>query len=59
MPTPKKGEPAQHFVSRYMGSKEAQASFPDQKQRAAVAYSIQRRKGRAKKFSKIMKKKGA
>ncbi len=44
MPAPEKGEKLGDFVSRYMGSKEARKSFPDQKQRAAVAYSTYRRK---------------
>jgi len=44
MPEPHKGEKLNTFVSRYMGSGEAQKSFPDQKQRAAVAYSEFRRK---------------
>lgn len=39
MPDPSKGESLSGFVSRYMGSKEAQKSFPKQSQRAAVAYS--------------------
>ena len=43
-PNPEKGESLQGFVSRYMGSKESRKSFPDQKQRAAVAYSEYRRK---------------
>lgn len=44
MPTPNKGESTQSFVSRYAGSGEAQKSFPKQKQRLAVAYSIARQK---------------
>ena len=40
MPWPKPGEEKQHYVSRFMGSGEARKSFPDQKQRAAVAYSM-------------------
>lgn len=44
MPDPKKGEPLNEFVSRYMGSKEARKSFPKQSQRAAVAYSEFKRK---------------
>ena len=38
MPKPKKNESEKDFVSRYMGSKEAAKTFPDEKQRAAVAY---------------------
>lgn len=48
MPAPAKGEKLNTFVSRYMGSSEAQKSFPDQKQRAAVAYSEYRRKKKKK-----------
>lgn len=48
MPRPTPGEGTQHFVSRYMGSSESRKSFPDQKQRAAVAYSIARQRGLAK-----------
>ncbi len=44
MPEPSKGESLSGFVGRYMGSQEARKSFPDQKQRAAVAYSEYRRK---------------
>jgi hypothetical protein len=40
MPYPTPGETTQHYVSRFMGSPEARSSFPDQKQRAAVAYSM-------------------
>jgi hypothetical protein len=39
MPNPKHGEPQEDFISRFMGSPEAVKDFPDQKQRAAVAYS--------------------
>lgn len=39
MPLPKPGEKQGTYVSRYMGSPEARASFTDPKQRAAVAYS--------------------
>lgn len=44
MPTPVKGERTGAFVSRYVSSPEAAQSFPDQKQRLAVAYSIARQK---------------
>ncbi len=46
MPEPKVKEPESEFVSRYMGSDEAKTSFPDQKQRLAVAYSLWRRRHR-------------
>jgi hypothetical protein len=39
MPKPRKGEKEQKFVSRFMSSGEAINSFPEAKQRAAVAYS--------------------
>jgi hypothetical protein len=49
MPKPAKGESQKHYLARYMSSKEAEKSFPDQKQRAAVAYSeFSRRKKRKK-----------
>jgi hypothetical protein len=40
MPKPRKGEKESHYVSRFMASDEAEESFPDPKQRAAVAYSM-------------------
>lgn len=39
MPNPTQGESESEFVSRFMESPEARADYPDQKQRAAVAYS--------------------
>jgi len=39
MPRPKKNEGEENFISRYMASKEAIRTFPDEKQRLAVAYS--------------------
>jgi hypothetical protein len=39
MPAPESGEKLSSFIGRYMGSKKANKDFPDQKQRAAVAYS--------------------
>lgn len=48
MPSPTRKESLSGFVSRYMGSVEGRRSFPDQKQRAAVAYSeYKRRKKKA------------
>jgi hypothetical protein len=44
MPYPKKGEKKSDYVSRFMGSSEAQHDFPDEKQRVAVAMSIYKRK---------------
>ncbi len=48
MPEPARGEKLNHFVSKYMGSEHAREKFPDQKQRAAVAYSEYRRKKKKK-----------
>jgi hypothetical protein len=39
MPNREKGEPLNKFIGRYMRSKEARKSFPNAKQRVAVAYS--------------------
>ena len=40
--TPKKGEKTKDFVGRFMGHETAVKDFPDQKQRAAVAYQTYR-----------------
>jgi hypothetical protein len=48
MPTPHKGEPISEFVHRFVGSKEAERSFPKKKQRLAVAYSEARAKAKRK-----------
>lgn len=40
MPRPKEGESQQDYVSRFMASEEARKDYPDEKQRAAVAYSL-------------------
>lgn len=42
MPIPKDNESEADFVARYMSSDESQKSFPDEKQRLAVAYSTYR-----------------
>jgi len=42
LPTPKKGEKSKDFVGRFMGNETAVADFPEQKQRAAVAYQTYR-----------------
>lgn len=39
MPSPRKGETKQAFVSRCMGDSEARRTFKDRKQRAAFCYS--------------------
>lgn len=46
MPTPKKRETLASFLTRYMHSGEARKSFPDPKQRYAVANSVYREKGK-------------
>lgn len=46
MPLPRRGEKRSSYIQRYVKSKEAQKSFPDIKQRLAVAYSEYRRKGK-------------
>lgn len=47
MPSPTRKESLSGFVSRYMGSGEARKSFPDPKQRYAVARSEFKRKKKA------------
>ena len=42
VPEVQRGEKLKDFVAKYMGSKKANKDFPDQKQRAAVAYSTYR-----------------
>lgn len=42
LPTPRGDESEQDFVSRFMGNEQAIADFPDETQRAAVAYSTYR-----------------
>jgi len=42
LPTPRGDESEQDFVSRFMGNDQAISDFPDEKQRAAVAYSTYR-----------------
>ena len=42
LPTPRADETEQDFVSRFMGDEEAVSKFPDETQRAAVAYSTYR-----------------
>jgi hypothetical protein len=61
VPTPNPGESQSAFVSRYVGSKESVARFPQQKQRIAVAYSEfeQHQKKMRKMRSKMMKKSGS
>ncbi len=44
MPRPEKGESLHSYVSRFVGSKEAESDFPKKKQRLAVAYSMFRRR---------------
>lgn len=42
MPKPHKEETEQEYVSRFMGDPESRKDYPDEKQRAAVAYSMWR-----------------
>jgi len=44
MPIPRKNEKKSDFIERYMGSAEAQRSFPNAKQRVAVANSVYKEK---------------
>jgi len=46
MPLLKLHEKLKDFVARYAGSKEASGTFPNQKQRVAVAYAVWREKRR-------------
>lgn len=39
MPKPNKNESKEEYIARFMSSEEAKRSFPDEKQRSAVAYS--------------------
>ena len=39
MPERKKGEPLNKFIGRFMKSKRERRDFPEEKRRAAVAYS--------------------
>jgi hypothetical protein len=55
MPLPKKNEKQNAYVARYMSSTEAQKSFPDEKQRLAVAYSEYRHKGMSNAVKKHIK----
>jgi hypothetical protein len=51
MPNPQSGESVADFVARFVNSEEAKRSFPDKKQRLAVAYSKARqRKGLKESF---------
>lgn len=48
MPTPVKGEKLSTFMHRFMGSGEAKKSFPNAKQRIAVAESEYRARKKGK-----------
>jgi|GEM_PF-5408646 len=53
MPRPRKGEKKKEFVARYMASEEAKQTYPDPKQRYAVANGVwDSRKNKAKKKAK-------
>lgn len=45
MPAPQPHERMKDFIARYMGSPESQKTFPNQKQRVAVAYAVWKKKG--------------
>lgn len=55
MPNPIKGETKEEFIARFMSDPEAKKSFPDQKQRLAVAYSKWRRKELSEELKAISK----
>lgn len=44
MPRPEKGENLSQYMKRFMGSSEAREDFPKKSQRAAVAYSMFKRR---------------
>jgi hypothetical protein len=44
VPKPSRGENLSHYIGRFMGSGEAEKSFPKKKQRLAVAYSMFKRR---------------
>ncbi len=46
IPTPGQGESQDKFISRFMSNSAMQKDYPDQKQRAAVAYSQWKGKGK-------------
>jgi len=56
MPDPNPNESQDEYISRFMSSEEAQSSFPDIKQRLAVAYSKYRQSHGIKKKLNGMKK---
>jgi len=43
MPERHKGEPLNHFISRFVGSKREERKFPKKSQRLAVGYAEARR----------------
>ena len=47
MPNPRKGQTQQEYIAEFMSSPEARRDFPDEKQRAAVAYSKWRERSNA------------
>lgn len=58
MPNPRSGEDQAAYISRFVGSEEAKSSFPDIKQRLAVAYSKYRQGHGLKKKLDGVKKHG-
>ncbi len=57
MPNPRKNESQKEYIARYMSSEEAKKTFPDEKQRLAVAYSKYRRKSTVKAVKKHLERK--
>jgi len=56
IPHPKKNEDKEKFISRFMGNKAMVTEYPDNKQRAAVAYSIWKRKNKKQTSESIFDK---
>jgi hypothetical protein len=48
MPYPTKEETKEEYIQRFMKSEEAKRSFPEEKQRLAVAYSLWENKNKKK-----------
>lgn len=47
LPTPKKGEDKDKFISRCMSNPQSKKDFPNQKQRVAVCHTQWRRKSKS------------
>src|SRR5262245_14585655 len=57
MPYPTKEETKEEFIARFMASEEARSDYPDEKQRAAVAYSLWENRGKAKNATMVLPRK--